>query len=145
MRPDRAGRLAGTPATIFVFFSYTYNGQVCYNGTSTSLPGGNVPAEYDVPLPGMPKLFFRQSQTKLTLHAFSWRESQPRWTTGRRLLCHIRVSLLTVRHSAAYPKHTRLNRSNWDLWQNWLNNVTEVIPYMTTPGEGSVSHIHGHY
>lgn len=29
--------------------------------------------------------------------------------------------------------------SNWDLWQNWMNNITSKIPYMVMPGNHEVS------
>lgn len=29
--------------------------------------------------------------------------------------------------------------SNWDLWQNWMNNITSKIPYMVLPGNHEVS------
>jgi hypothetical protein len=27
-----------------------------------------------------------------------------------------------------------LYESNWDLWQQWMNNITAKIPYMVMPG-----------
>ncbi|KAH6659055.1 acid phosphatase AphA [Truncatella angustata] len=57
---------------------------LCYNGTSTTLPGGGpIPEEYSVPLP---------------------------------------------------EDMSVLYESNWDLWQQWMNNLTANIPYMVLPG-----------
>ncbi|KAK9423126.1 putative Acid phosphatase AphA [Seiridium unicorne] len=69
---------------------------VCYNGTSTELPGGDpIPAEYLVPLP----------------------EGEIANQGG--------------------PQGGDMNvlyESNWDLWQQWMNNLTTTIPYMVLPG-----------
>ncbi|EMC97780.1 hypothetical protein BAUCODRAFT_66241 [Baudoinia panamericana UAMH 10762] len=32
-----------------------------------------------------------------------------------------------------------LYESNWDLWQNWMNNITTKIPYMVLPGNHEAS------
>lgn len=32
-----------------------------------------------------------------------------------------------------------LYESNWDLWQQWMSNVTAKIPYMTLPGNHEVT------
>lgn len=29
--------------------------------------------------------------------------------------------------------------SNWDLWQQWTNNITKKIPYMVLPGNHDVT------
>ncbi|KAJ1559315.1 hypothetical protein HK405_011117 [Cladochytrium tenue] len=69
---------------------------VCYNGTSTSLPGtGPVPDEYKVPLPAGEK------------------PNQGGPQGGD----------MSV-----------LYESNWDLWQQWINNLTVKVPYMVLPG-----------
>jgi hypothetical protein len=65
---------------------------VCYNGTSTTLPGsGKIPPEYEAPLP---------------------KGEVP--TQGG-------------------PQGGDMNviyESNWDLWQQWLSDVTMKAPYM---------------
>ncbi|KAH1291834.1 hypothetical protein KXW98_002860 [Aspergillus fumigatus] len=69
---------------------------VCYNGTSTELPGGGpVPDEYRKPLPAgeIPNQGGPQGGDMSVLY-----------------------------------------ESNWDLWQQWLGNVTRKIPYMVLPG-----------
>ncbi|KAJ1552278.1 hypothetical protein HK405_011950, partial [Cladochytrium tenue] len=75
---------------------------VCYNGSSTVLPGsGPVPDEYlDAPLPAgeVPN------------------EGGPHGGD---------VSVLY--------------ESSWDLWQQWLNNVSMRVPYMVLPGNHEAS------
>ena len=69
---------------------------VCYNGTSTSLPGsGSIPDEYKTPLPAgeIPNQGGPQGGDMSVLY-----------------------------------------ESNWDLWQQWLNNITVKVPYMVAPG-----------
>jgi hypothetical protein len=69
---------------------------VCYNGTSTELPGtGPVPPEYKVPLPKgeVPNQGGPQGGDMSVLY-----------------------------------------ESNWDLWQQWTNNLTTRVPYMVLPG-----------
>ncbi|OOF93875.1 hypothetical protein ASPCADRAFT_407369 [Aspergillus carbonarius ITEM 5010] len=74
---------------------------VCYNGTSSSLPGGGpLPADYKKPLPAgeIPDQGGPQGGDMSVLY-----------------------------------------ESNWDLWQNWLNNVTLKLPYMVLPGNHEAS------
>ncbi|KAF2234884.1 acid phosphatase [Viridothelium virens] len=74
---------------------------VCYNGTSTNLPGGPpIPAEYDAPLPAgeLPNQGGPQGGDMSVLY-----------------------------------------ESNWDLWQQWMNNLTLKIPYMVLPGNHEAS------
>lgn len=74
---------------------------VCYNGTSTELPGGPpYPAEYSAPLPAgeIPNQGGPQGGDMNVIY-----------------------------------------ESNWDLWQQWLNNITTKIPYMTLPGNHEAS------
>lgn len=74
---------------------------VCYNGTSTELPGGGpVPPEYDVPLPDgeIPNQGGPQGGDMSVLY-----------------------------------------ESNWDLWQQWTNDVTLKVPYMVLPGNHEAS------
>ncbi|OJJ99134.1 hypothetical protein ASPACDRAFT_43795 [Aspergillus aculeatus ATCC 16872] len=69
---------------------------VCYNGTSTELPGDlPLPDEYKKPLPAgeIPNQGGPQGGDVSVIY-----------------------------------------ESNWDLWQQWLNNVTVKIPYMVMPG-----------
>ncbi|RAL08271.1 purple acid phosphatase family protein [Aspergillus homomorphus CBS 101889] len=69
---------------------------VCYNGTSTKLPGKlPVPEEYKKPLPAgeVPNQGGPQGGDVSVIY-----------------------------------------ESNWDLWQQWLTNVTVKIPYMVMPG-----------
>jgi len=69
---------------------------VCYNGTSTTLPGETtVPDEYKTPLP---------------------------------------KGEIPNEGSAQGGDMSVLYESNWDLWQQWLGNVTKKIPYMVLPG-----------
>ncbi|XHF98793.1 hypothetical protein AWENTII_002331 [Aspergillus wentii] len=68
---------------------------VCYNGTSSKLPGGVVPDEYKAPLP----------------KGESPNQGSPR---GGDI--------------------SDIYESNWDLWQQWMGNVTRKIPYMVLPG-----------
>ncbi|TVY73422.1 Acid phosphatase [Lachnellula suecica] len=69
---------------------------VCYNGTSTELPGGGpIPAEYDVPLP---------------------------------------AGEIANQGGPQGGDMSVLYESNWDLWQQWMVNVTAKIPYMVMPG-----------
>lgn len=69
---------------------------VCYNGTSTALPGGDpIPAEYLVPLP---------------------------------------KGEIANQGGPQGGDMSVLYESNWDLWQQWTNNLTTKIPYMVLPG-----------
>lgn len=69
---------------------------VCYNGTSTTLPGGGpVPKEYRKPLP---------------------------------------PGEIPNQGSPQGGDMSVLYESNWDLWQQWLNQATLKIPYMVLPG-----------
>jgi hypothetical protein len=74
---------------------------VCYNGTSTALPGsGPIPAEYDAPLPAgeIPNQGGPQGGDMSVLY-----------------------------------------ESNWDLWQQWINKLTQRVPYMVLPGNHEAS------
>ena len=74
---------------------------VCYNGTSTTLPGGPpIPAEYDAPLP---------------------------------------AGELPDQGGPQGGDMSVLYESNWDLWQNWMNNITTQVPYMVLPGNHEAS------
>lgn len=69
---------------------------VCYNGTSTHLPGaGPIPDEYKTPLPEgeIPNQGGPQGGDMSVLY-----------------------------------------ESNWDLWQQWMNQITKRVPYMVLPG-----------
>lgn len=69
---------------------------VCYNGTSTELPGGGpIPAEYQVPLP---------------------------------------KGEIANQGGPQGGDMSVLYESNWDLWQQWMSNITTKIPYMVLPG-----------
>lgn len=68
---------------------------VCYNGTSTRLPGGDVPKEYNQPLP-----------------------------SGE----------IPNQGSPYGGDMSVLYESNWDLWQQWMGDITKKIPYMVLPG-----------
>lgn len=74
---------------------------VCYNGSSTELPGGGpIPPEYLTPLP----------------------EGEIANQGG--------------------PQGGDMNviyESNWDLWQQWTNNITTKVPYMVLPGNHEAS------
>ncbi|KAE8330366.1 Metallo-dependent phosphatase-like protein [Aspergillus sergii] len=68
---------------------------VCYNGSSTSLPGGVITSEYKKPLPQgeIPNQGGPQGGDMSVIY-----------------------------------------ESNWDLWQQWMGNITKKIPYMVLPG-----------
>ncbi|KAJ5166177.1 Acid phosphatase [Penicillium canariense] len=69
---------------------------VCYNGTSTALPGGGpLPDEYKKPLP---------------------------------------KGEIANQGGPEGGDMSVLYESNWDLWQQWLGDVTMKIPYMVLPG-----------
>lgn len=70
---------------------------VCYNGSSTTLPGSApVPAEYlDSPLP---------------------------------------AGEFPTQGGPYGGDMSVLYESNWDLWQQWMNNITTQVPYMVLPG-----------
>ncbi|KAL4782338.1 Metallo-dependent phosphatase-like protein [Aspergillus varians] len=69
---------------------------VCYNGTSTELPGGPpYPAEYMQPLP---------------------------------------AGEVANQGSPHGGDMSVLYESNWDLWQQWMVNLTVKIPHMVMPG-----------
>lgn len=70
---------------------------VCYNGSSTTLPGGKpYPPEYlDAPLP---------------------------------------AGEIPNQGGPQGGDFSVIYESNWDLWQNWMNNITTKIPYMSLPG-----------
>ncbi|KAH8805210.1 acid phosphatase AphA [Xylogone sp. PMI_703] len=74
---------------------------VCYNGTSTELPGvAPIPNEYKAPLPAgeVPNQGGPQGGDMSVLY-----------------------------------------ESNWDLWQQWLNNISAKVPYMVLPGNHEAS------
>jgi hypothetical protein len=74
---------------------------VCYNGSSTALPGGGpIPAEYDAPLPAgeVPNQGGPQGGDMNVIY-----------------------------------------ESNWDLWQQWMNKISEKVPYQVLPGNHEVS------
>jgi hypothetical protein len=74
---------------------------VCYNGTSTALPGGfPIPPEYDVPLP---------------------------------------AGEVANQGGPQGGDMSVLYESNWDLWQQWVVNITAKVPYMTLPGNHEAS------
>ncbi|KUJ06529.1 acid phosphatase AphA [Mollisia scopiformis] len=69
---------------------------VCYNGTSTELPGpAPVPDYYKVPLP---------------------------------------AGEVANQGGPEGGDMSVLYESNWDLWQQWIVNITAKVPYMTLPG-----------
>lgn len=69
---------------------------VCYNGTSTELPGGfPTPDEYKVPLP---------------------------------------AGEVANQGGPQGGDMSVLYESNWDLWQQWMVNITAKVPYMVMPG-----------
>lgn len=70
---------------------------VCYNGSSTELPGpAPVPDSYkDVPLP---------------------------------------AGEVANQGGPEGGDISVIYETNWDLWQQWINNITMVIPYMVMPG-----------
>ncbi|KAG9246479.1 acid phosphatase AphA [Calycina marina] len=74
---------------------------VCYNGTSTELPGGfPIPVEYEVPLP----------------------EGE-----------------IANQGGPQGGDMSVIYESNWDLWQQWMVNITSRIPYMVLPGNHEAS------
>lgn len=75
---------------------------VCYNGSSTELPGGPpIPAEYtDAPLP---------------------------------------AGEIPNQGGPHGGDMSVLYESNWDLWQQWMNNITTKVPYMVVPGNHEAS------
>ncbi|KAJ9201185.1 hypothetical protein DTO021D3_6091 [Paecilomyces variotii] len=74
---------------------------VCYNGSSTSLPGeGPIPDDYKTPLP---------------------------------------AGEVPNQGSPRGGDMSVLYESNWDLWQQWMNNLTTKIPYMVLPGNHEAS------
>ncbi|KAJ4388038.1 hypothetical protein N0V93_008643 [Gnomoniopsis smithogilvyi] len=73
---------------------------VCYNGTSSSLPPGDYPESYNTPLPA---------------------GEHP--NQGGPLGGDISV----------------VYEANWDLWQQWFNNITLKVPYMVLPGNHEAS------
>jgi hypothetical protein len=72
---------------------------VCYNGTSSELPGG-VTAAYDVPLP---------------------------------------AGEIPNQGGPLGGDMSVLYESNWDLWQQWIVNITTKVPYMVLPGNHEAS------
>lgn len=68
---------------------------ICYNGTSSQLPGGVITPQYEVPLP---------------------------------------AGEIPDQGGPMGGDMSVLYESNWDLWQQWLNNITLKIPYMVMPG-----------
>ncbi|KAF3399763.1 Acid phosphatase [Penicillium rolfsii] len=69
---------------------------VCYNGTSTTLPGsGPIPDEYKQPLP---------------------------------------KGEIANQGGPQGGDMSVLYESNWDLWQQWMGDITTKIPYMVMPG-----------
>lgn len=74
---------------------------VCYNGSSTRLPGpAPVPDSYKVPLP-----------------------------SGE----------VPIQGGPQGGDMSVIYETNWDLWQQWLNNITMNIPYMVMPGNHEAS------
>lgn len=67
---------------------------VCYNGSSTRLPGGKTP-EYDVPLP---------------------------------------AGEVASQGGPRGGDMSVIYESNWDLWQQWMTNISSKVPYMVLPG-----------
>ena len=67
---------------------------VCYNGTSSEIPGP-VPPEYDTPLP---------------------------------------AGEIANQGGPLGGDMSVLYESNWDLWQQWMMNITAKVPYMVLPG-----------
>ena len=67
---------------------------VCYNGTSSQLPGG-ITEFYKTPLP---------------------------------------AGEIPNQGGPLGGDMSTLYESNWDLWQQWMGNVTKKIPYMVLPG-----------
>lgn len=68
---------------------------VCYNGTSSELPGGVDNSAYLTPLP---------------------------------------AGEVANQGGPNGGDMSVLYESNWDLWQNWMNNITSRVPYMVLPG-----------
>lgn len=69
---------------------------LCYNGTSSRIPGGvPIPEEYKEPLPAgeIPNQGTPQGGDSSVIY-----------------------------------------ESNWDIWQQWMSNITKQIPYMVAPG-----------
>lgn len=78
------------------FMECTDDWPVCYNGTSSRMPGpAPVPKLYDAPLP----------------------EGE-----------------VPNQGGPEGGDMSVIYETNWDLWQQWMNNVTTVIPYMVLPG-----------
>lgn len=73
---------------------------VCYNGTSSALPGGVDNVDYDTPLP---------------------------------------AGEIPNQGGPLGGDMSTIYESNWDLWQQWVYNITAKIPYMTLPGNHEVS------
>jgi acid phosphatase len=67
---------------------------VCYNGTSSELPGPITPA-YEAPLP---------------------------------------AGEIANQGGPQGGDMSVLYESNWDLWQQWMQNITSKVPYMVLPG-----------
>lgn len=68
---------------------------VCYNGTSTELPGGVITDEYKTPLP---------------------------------------KGEVPNQGGPNGGDMSVLYESNWDLWQQWMGEITKKMPYMVLPG-----------
>ncbi|CAN8104726.1 unnamed protein product [Discula destructiva] len=73
---------------------------VCYNGTSSSLPPGDYPESYNDPLP----------EGEIA-------------NQGGPLGGDISV----------------VYEANWDLWQQWFNNISMTVPHMVLPGNHEAS------
>ncbi|KAK9388189.1 acid phosphatase [Lipomyces mesembrius] len=73
---------------------------VCYNGSSSSLPGGVITSAYDVPLP---------------------------------------AGEIPNQGGPLGGDMSVLYESNWDLWQQWLVNISTKVPYMVLPGNHEAS------
>ncbi|KAJ6095311.1 Metallo-dependent phosphatase-like protein, partial [Penicillium sp. IBT 16267x] len=73
---------------------------VCYNGTSSSLPGGVITDMYKEPLP---------------------------------------AGEIPDQGGPQGGDMSSIYESNWDLWQQWMNDVTMKIPYMVLPGNHEAS------
>ncbi|KAH8646176.1 Metallo-dependent phosphatase-like protein [Xylariales sp. PMI_506] len=73
---------------------------VCYDGTGSTLPGGDVPSYYQVPLP---------------------------------------AGEVANQGGPQGGDMSVLYESNWDLWQQWTNNITMKVPYMVMAGNHEAS------
>lgn len=72
----------------------------CYNGTSSRLPPGDYPPEYNTPVP---------------------------------------AGEVPSQGGPNGGDMSSLYESNWDLWQQWMQNITNQIPYMVMLGNHEAS------